>query len=175
MALIFIMKHLPIPKLSDGQIRRFWKKVCRLRKDECWLWTGMSDESKGYRRARVSIGPASARHYYNATRVGYYINTGIDPGEKEVCHTCDNSLCINPFHHFLGTQAKNVADMVAKHRHVPPKVTRSVDCPQHKLTNREVRLIRAMPGPQHVIAKKLRTTQGNVSLIRARKTWRHLV
>lgn len=60
-----------------------------------------------------------------AHRVAFQKATGIDPIGLCVCHSCDTPACINPEHLWLGTNADNVADKMAKGRHSGPKGERS--------------------------------------------------
>lgn len=61
-----------------------------------------------------------------AHRAAFQAATGIDPGEKLVCHSCDNPPCCNPAHLFLGTETDNVRDMLAKSRHGGPRARLTV-------------------------------------------------
>lgn len=91
---------------------RFWDKV-RIG-DGCWLWTGCRREPYG----AVWIGGRSGG-LQGAHRVAYTLLRGPIPDGLQVLHDCpdgDNPLCVRPSHLFLGTQADNVADCLAKGR-----------------------------------------------------------
>jgi len=51
-----------------------------------------------------------------AHRVAYKQFVGPIPGGMLVCHSCDNRLCCNPAHLFLGSPRDNTRDMIAKDR-----------------------------------------------------------
>lgn len=89
---------------------RLWEKIDKSDgPDACWPWTGGTSG-----RRKCKYGSIDGKH---AHRVVWELINGPIPDELGCLHTCDNPLCCNPKHLFLGTQADNVADMVAKGRH----------------------------------------------------------
>lgn len=75
----------------------------------CWEWQkGLF--STGYGQMSVK-GRNRGAHV-----VAYEIFNGEIPEGMLVCHKCDNPICINPEHLFLGTNKDNMEDMVNKGR-----------------------------------------------------------
>lgn len=53
-----------------------------------------------------------------ASRLSYLAFKGERvPDDKVVCHTCDNGVCVNPDHLFIGSQLENVEDSIKKKRY----------------------------------------------------------
>jgi hypothetical protein len=76
----------PIPNMTDEEVQRFWAKVDQQSNGNCWNWTASIKQGVGY--GQVGIGGQSAIFY--AHRVAYKLHYGVDPGDQQVCHACDN-------------------------------------------------------------------------------------
>lgn len=76
----------------------------------CWDWISGSRCHGGYGTVRTD-GKKRLAH-----RVSYEVFVGPIPEGKIVCHSCDNRMCVNPEHLWIGTQKDNVKDMLDKGR-----------------------------------------------------------
>jgi hypothetical protein len=86
----------------------FWSHVDIKGAGDCWNWTACVDHS-GYGKTRY-MGVMSIAH-----RVAYRL-AKTDPGKLHVLHVCDNPLCCNPSHLWLGTHQDNMDDREKKGR-----------------------------------------------------------
>jgi hypothetical protein len=132
----------------------------------CWLWTG-GISANGY-GAIYSEGKQCGAH-----RVAYELHCGPIAVGLHVCHRCDVRSCVNPDHLFLGTIRDNNADMVAKgrNRYVPLRGSANGSA---KLTDADVRAIRASQRGQVATARAFGVAPSLISRIRQRKSWSHI-
>ena len=82
--------------------------------NECVEWCGHS--RNGYGRLTIGSRSDGSRRTVSAHRLSYEISKGEIPNGMYVCHSCDNPLCINPDHLWLGTHQDNVDDREGKLR-----------------------------------------------------------
>ena len=134
----------------------------------CWLWTvACNNYGYGSFRRRETVG-GKLRNYL-AHRLTYQHFRGPIPTGLQVLHQCDVPSCINPDHLFLGTQAHNMADMAAKGRSM--RGARNVNT---KLTEAQVRAIRADRRKLREIAADYGTTLQNIWYVKNGDTWKHV-
>lgn len=159
-------KHKPIPDflIHVRMVKRFRKSFAP-EGGHCWLWKGRSQGG----RATFIMGAKT----YLAARVQYRLHTGTDPGQHCVCHRCDNPLCVNPDHLYLGTHTDNMRDARSKNR-INSAKGESHGCA--KLRDQDVVFIRSVAGQlsQRKIAAQFGINQKTVFDIIHRNIWRHL-
>lgn len=114
------------------------EKVQAITETGCWIFFGSWDQS-GYGMVAIGGGRSERAH-----RASWKFVNGPIPEGLQVLHRCDTRCCVNPSHLFLGDNAANVADKVAKGRQAKgpqPKVRGS--CNGHaKLSDSAVMQIR---------------------------------
>ena len=130
----------------------------------CWNWT-QGTSSAGY--GLVKFGGEQ----WIAPRLYYFVFVGPIPEGVMVCHHCDNPRCVNPDHLFLGTAKDTHDDAVEKGRK-PGR--RGMRAPNAKLTDDQVRAIRADNRHQAVIGKEYGLHQTAVCRVRNRVSYRNV-
>ena len=173
------------------QEQRFWERVNkngpvpphRPELGPCWVWEGAK---------RCDAAPYGV-FYYNKKNMGthqvsWIMKNGPIPKGLWVCHACDNRLCVNPNHLWLGTPLQNARDMVSKSRQAfgdrntarcnPQKQVRGETHPNSLLTVEQVLEIRQLCSLRSIsqaeIGERFGVAGETVCAIHNRRIWKHV-
>lgn len=167
---------------------RFWAHVDRSGgPDGCWPWLA-GRFSTGYGAFAIN------RRNSGAHRIAWEFTHGPIPEGMFVLHHCDNRPCCNPHgdkHLFVGTQAENMADMIAKGRQgntSPKRPATGNHCPYEtrprgakhgcaKLTEAdipEIRLAVRSGEKQRDVGRRFGVSQRTIWSIVHRRIWAHV-
>ena len=151
-------------KRGRGEWAEFLQAAAKSTTDDC---------IEGGGKTRPTIKLNGAQMY--ASRAVWIIANG-DPGSKSVLHTCDNALCVNINHLYVGTQSDNMFDRGLRNRDsfMGPKGEMA---PKSKLTADEVIEIRrrwTAGETQTSLAREFNVSQPNIGCIVRRDTWTHI-
>lgn len=136
-------------------------------KNGCWEWQGMKKSGYGY----FSIN----RKDLAVHRIMYEKHKGKIPKGINVCHFCDNPLCCNPDHLWIGSQSDNIKDMISKKRDYKSFGINHHKC---KITEEDVYIIRQKYKEgmkMKSIHRLLNIPYRTIQHICTNNTWKHLL
>lgn len=142
----------------------FWKKVDIGPSNQCWNWRGCVN-STGYGSLKYQ-GRSMLAH-----RIAFELADirGLHSIEC-VCHHCDNPICCNPIHLFVGSKSDNNSDRHAKGRS-RGGANRGAKNPRARLTDMEIHHIFTSPLPPRLISEQYRIPVSYICDIRAGRAW----
>lgn len=153
---------------------RFAAKFAKAGADECWLWTGNTNpQGRGI-------------FYFDSTRKGMsapraaLLLLGVPLAPHELaCHTCDNPLCVNPAHLYVGSYSDNLNDAYARGQNTRESHSmKGIEHPQAKLNEDLVRAIRdeyARGGVTMLdLSQQFSVGTSTIHRIVHRRSWAHI-
>jgi len=126
----------------------------------CWIWTG------GMSKVGYGICSSENKKTVSAHRLSYRVFKCEIPDGMVVAHKCDNKLCVNPDHLWIGTHKENSNDMVKKGRSAFGE-----KCGKSKLNQKNVDFIRSSHLSHRALGKMFNVSHANIGYIKRNQTW----
>ena len=136
-----------------------------IRQDGCWGWKGGTNGK---------YGKILTKHGWLAHRLSWILHFGEIPKSMCVLHTCDNTICTNPNHLFLGTVKDNTQDMLQKNRNNPPRGEKNGNCRLKESQALEIIQLIKNKNRLKDIAIKYGVSETHISKIKNKRKWAYL-
>lgn len=147
-------------KMADGLEKRFLKKVTKTR--TCWIWNSALITG-GY--GCLWLRPKNV----GAHRISYVLHKGPIPEGLSILHSCDVRRCVNPAHLRPGTLSENSMEMFRRGRGAGFAKS---GYRNRKLSDDQIRGIRATSGSYRAIARIFNISPTAVAKIKKNVTWK---
>lgn len=155
--------------MEQKYVERFWTKVQK--SEGCWKWKDVPCKN-GY--GLFNVWPEK----FYAHRVMWELTRGPIPAGLFVLHHCDNPMCVNPEHLFLGTNLDNVRDMMAKGRNPHGKTSYLYGHPEKNAQAKlswddveKIKTLRAQGVMQKDLARQFSVSRSTIQGILYGKKW----
>lgn len=148
-------------KLAGGEnaiplSERFFRYYQKKGQSDCWIWSGPIG-SNGYGNLTEN------KKYFAAHRISWNLYRGPIPKGAFICHVCDNPLCVNPNHLFLGDPKINIEDANNKGHLNKPRI---------RLTKYQKLMIRSRKSSGHKTKDVAREFNISTRHVRETARWR---
>lgn len=169
--------RLKISDMSENEKMERLKKSFEkyvIRKEGCWEWKGPIAKG-GYPVMSCKRALGSDRGH----QASWIIYNGPIPKPMHVCHSCDNPICTNPQHLWLGTFRQNNDDKIAKGRqakNIPPHKKGS-DNGSSKLNERqvtEIKILLTKGYTSYRLGKDFGVSKTTILRIKNGINWKHV-
>lgn len=154
---------------NTSVVKRFEDKYVPEPNSGCWLWVGATNQD-GYGRFSFK-GKLIGAHRFSLMLYKEEENRFLC-----VCHTCDNTYCVNPNHLFFATHAENMLDKKKKGR-VGYNPARGAQHYMSKLRESditEIRWMRLQGTSYSKIARIYNVSNESIRKIILGVSWRHV-
>lgn len=145
-----------------------------IRQEGCWSWKGPIDKG-GYSvmSCRPEIGSNKGH------KASWLIYHGEIPKYMYICHKCDNPICTNPDHLWIGTSKQNNDDKISKGRarYILPPHKIGSENGSSKLTEDQVKQIKMLISSGrscYGIGKEFNVSKTTILRIKNGKNWGHV-
>lgn len=159
-----------VPVMSRDWLSWFNERTMPEPNSGCLLWFGTVD-SRGYGVFTVGSRSDGSRRMFKASRLSLMLAGRFPPADMSVCHKCDNPICVNPDHLFLGSHADNMADCALKGR---TSRRYGETASNARLSAHDVADIIASNDDRRSIAGRYRIHVGHVCNIKTGRRWPHM-